>query len=298
MKKLSLVFFIIAIVIISGCVDKKTLTQSGIIHVIDEDTYDWGDINIEGGNAEHVFELENTGTDGLVLKDIQTSCMCTRATVLSEQDEVLSPDFGMHGDDSNWTHTFESSQHFKVKVVFDPLAHGKDATGPIERTITIESSDSNHRFTTLSLSANVLSNEEFTKKQAAKDNENYSIQIGDFAFQKTEFDFGQLKQSQGLVSHEFSFRYTGETPLKVTGVPTSCQCTSAEISKQDLISNDTGIITVTFDPNLHKEPTGTFFKTISIITEPQTSVKPELKIWAEIEVDLGPERYKQQEHQD
>ncbi len=89
--------------------------------------------------------------------------------------------------------------------------------------------------------------------------------------------------------------YNGKEPLVIKGVPTSCACTSAKIDKTSLNPGDTATITVTFDPNLHEEPTGKFFKTVSLLTEPSVKDTPELKIWAEIDLDLGPKAYKLKE---
>lgn len=113
-----------------------------------------------------------------------------------------------------------------------------------------------------------------------------------FTVSEKSFDFGKIKQSGGEVKHSFVIRYNGKNPLKITGVPTSCACTSAKIDKTVLNPGDTATITVTFDPNLHAEPEGKFFKTISLLTEPSVQDAPELKIWAEIDLDLGPGAYK------
>lgn len=43
---------------------------------------------------------------------------------------------------------------------------------------------------------------------------------------------------------------------------------------------------------MHEEPEGKFFKTVSVITEPPLEEMPEVKIWVEIDLDLGPEAYK------
>lgn len=114
---------------------------------------------------------------------------------------------------------------------------------------------------------------------------------GEFAFGEDEFDFGIIKQSGGKVSHEFIFTYTGDDPIKITGVPTSCACTSATVDKTELNPGDSAVLTVKFNPNLHEEPEGKFFKTATILTEPKVEDRPEVKIWVEIELDLGPEAY-------
>jgi len=117
------------------------------------------------------------------------------------------------------------------------------------------------------------------------------------SFEETTFDFGIIKQSGGVVSHEFWFEYLGSQTLTVTGLPTSCGCTSAQISPSVLTPGATGVVTVKFNPNLHAEPEGRFYKTISFLTNPETTDLPELKIFAEIDLDLGSESYEQEIHQ-
>jgi len=118
-----------------------------------------------------------------------------------------------------------------------------------------------------------------------------------FQFEETEFDFGMIKQSGGKVSHAFKFKYYGD-PIKVTGVPASCECTSAEISKSEFKNGDEGTLKVVFNPNLHGEPDGRFFKTVSILTEPKLEEMPEVKIWTEIDLDLGEEAFELQKPHD
>lgn len=122
-------------------------------------------------------------------------------------------------------------------------------------------------------------------------------EVGDFIFSEIEHDFGVVKQSGGLVSYEFPFTYVGPS-IDVTGVPTSCACTTAEISAKHFEKGDEGVLTAIFDPNLHEEPEGKFFKTVTILTDPSLEEQPEIKIWIEMDLDLGPEFYKLSEHKD
>ena len=117
-------------------------------------------------------------------------------------------------------------------------------------------------------------------------------------FDETEHDFGLIKQSEGNVKHEFTFTYNGAEPIRITGVPTSCACASASVDKTELINGDTGILTVKFNPNLHEEPEGRFFKTIALLTDPPLETAPEVKIWTEIDLDLGPEAFELKEDHD
>jgi len=120
---------------------------------------------------------------------------------------------------------------------------------------------------------------------------------GPFVFDAMEFDFGIVKQSAGIVTHEFSFLYEGADTLEVTGLPTSCGCTSATIEPSVLEPGDRGVITVAFDPNLHAEPEGRFYKTITVYSAPAIDPMPELKIWAQIDLDLGEDAYKEGGHE-
>jgi rhodanese-related sulfurtransferase len=123
--------------------------------------------------------------------------------------------------------------------------------------------------------------------------------VSPFVFTEKSFDFGKIKQSGGKVSHDFVFTYNGENEIEITGVPTSCACTSAVISKTKFKKGETGILTVSFNPNLHEEPTGQFYKSISLLTSPKLETMPEVKIWVEIDLDLGAEAFElKSDHKD
>ncbi|MDP2631360.1 MAG: DUF1573 domain-containing protein [Candidatus Uhrbacteria bacterium] len=115
---------------------------------------------------------------------------------------------------------------------------------------------------------------------------------GEIVFDESEYDFGVIKQSGGIVSHDFTFTYNGVGSLNVLSLPTSCSCTSAEIDLNVLEPGDTGVLTVSFDPNLHEEPEGKFYRSVYLITDPELKDPAEIKIWQEIDLDLGSERYK------
>jgi len=120
--------------------------------------------------------------------------------------------------------------------------------------------------------------------------ENVSVDSA-FIFQEQSFDFGLIKQSSGKVTHDFAFIYNGQDPIKIIGAPTSCGCTSATVRPTNLNPGDSGILTVNFNPNLHAEPQGKFFKTISLVTDPELKNSPEIKIWVTIDLDLGAQAY-------
>lgn len=153
--------------------------NSGKIEVAQGLQYNWGDINMYGGNVEHTFEMKNAGKDDLVLKGAITSCGCT--TVKFEfTDGSFSSKFGMRKNPIDWAVAVKSGEEFKVHVSFDPLFHGpKAATGSFKRTVWLTTSsksygkiavvdrrNNNGTVTELLLSGNVLSEEEYQKKGA------------------------------------------------------------------------------------------------------------------------------------
>lgn len=277
-----------------------SVNNSGRLTTMEKTSFDWGDINIEGGKVEHVFTLKNSGEEDLIIKSANTTCMCTTATV-EAPDGSASPTFGMH-ESIPWGYPIKPGEDFNVKVVFDPMAHGPTGVGAIQRSVFILSSSkpnaefaqqlpeaSGSAVTELKLTGNVLSKADYEKKNNAVA----------FKFNETEFDFGVVKQSGGIVTREFEFEYLGQEPITVTATPTSCACTTAKISQQEFKKGDKGILTVEFDPNLHEEPEGKFFKTVNLTTEPALDVQPEIKIWAELDLDLGPDAFKLKgEHND
>lgn len=160
---LALAFILLAIGV--GCSSSINLGQQpnqGQIEVMGDTFYDWGDINISGGDLEYVFQVRNSGDDNLILNGALTSCMCT--TAIYEFSSGQSPSFGMHNNSSDWTHELKSGEEFQVKIVFDPMAHGPTATGPITREITLLSSSKTNSNLELKLVGNVLTEMDYFEK--------------------------------------------------------------------------------------------------------------------------------------
>lgn len=121
--------------------------------VVESDTFDWGNIPINGGNVTKKFTIKNTGTENLQLTNIKTSCHCTTASVNISGNE--SPSFGMSGT-SQWVGEMKPGQEATLNVVFDPLFHGPQGTGPINRYISVETNDKSNSKLTFSLTGVVI----------------------------------------------------------------------------------------------------------------------------------------------
>ncbi|MBT4849481.1 DUF1573 domain-containing protein, partial [Candidatus Parcubacteria bacterium] len=245
--------------------------------VIEKIFHDFGTISMDQGKVATNFKVTNKGAKPVTIKEMYTSCMCTKVSLIVSGKESKEVGMKTKGVSSKMFEEIKPGEEVEVKVVFDPNAHGPSGTGINRRSVFLETDSKNMPSIKLEFQANVVKS---------------SRELSLFNFDKTEFDFGTIKQSGGKVSYDFALTYNGEQDIEIVGVPTSCGCTSAEIDKMSLSKGDKATIRVSFDPNLHAEPEGKFFKTINLLTEPKIGKEPELKIWAEIDLDLGPSAYK------
>ena len=65
-------------------------------------------------------------------------------------------------------------------------------------------------------------------------------------FNEMKYDFGTITQGE-VIKHIFKFKNTGDKPLVIKDVHTSCGCTVADYSKEPVAPGDEGFISVTFD---------------------------------------------------
>lgn len=85
--------------------------------------------------------------------------------------------------------------------------------------------------------------------------------------ENTSYDFGEIKEADGKVSHTFEITNTGDQPLVITRVIASCGCTTPEWTKEPIAAGAKGNVTITFDPANRPGP---FAKTISIYSNGKT----------------------------
>lgn len=100
--------------------------------------FDFGAISMAAGTVRHTYAVANTGPDPVAITGVQTSCMCTAATVVNEGRRT-GP-FGMpgHGRMPTIRETVAPGAMVQVEVTFDPAAHGPAGIGRTERVVTIE----------------------------------------------------------------------------------------------------------------------------------------------------------------
>ncbi len=78
------------------------------------------------------------------------------------------------------------------------------------------------------------------------------------------FDFGNIDEQDGPVTHEFTFVNQSGRPVKIVSVQASCGCTTPDWSKEPVGNGRTGFIRAQFDP---KGRPGYFNKTLTVITD-------------------------------
>lgn len=117
-----------------------------------ESTYDWGEISIDGGKVEKVFDIKSEGAGTLRLHNVSTSCMCTTAQLLLGNKK--SPEFGMHTK-SSYKLEVPPGETAQLKVVFDPAFHGPSGIGPVTRQIEVQTNGANQQKLSFVLTAMV-----------------------------------------------------------------------------------------------------------------------------------------------
>ena len=93
---------------------------------------------------------------------------------------------------------------------------------------------------------------------------------GRIALGTVESDFGTIPNT-APVSRTFEVRNEGDGPLEITGLSTSCSCTTAIAGRERLNPGEATELEVTFDPRTHNGATGEFLRKVFVrSTDPQT----------------------------
>lgn len=78
---------------------------------------------------------------------------------------------------------------------------------------------------------------------------------------KTEHDFGVIKEVNGKVTHTFVIKNTGTAPLVITRVVTACGCTTPSYETEPIAPGKESKIVITFNPAGRP---GQFVKSIAV----------------------------------
>lgn len=108
-------------------------------------------------------------------------------------------------------------------------------------------------------------------------------------FEEHEYDFGTFRESDGIVSHTFSFINNGDLPLIINNVSSSCGCAVPSWPQEPVIPGSTGLIRVDYNP---KDRPGSFTRSVAVSSNAETPVVNLVVRGVVIPVDLIREVYR------
>ena len=88
-------------------------------------------------------------------------------------------------------------------------------------------------------------------------------QKSEIVFETPEYNFGNIQENKGKVSHKFSFTNNGKESIRILTVKPSCGCTTPNWSKDEIKPGKKGFIIAEYNP---KGRPGVFRKSLSVIT--------------------------------
>lgn len=131
--KISYILIILVVVLVGGSFlffPNEQKVESSSVLSIDTILYDFGEIDIYGGNVTTKFLLTNEGTEDIIIIDGTTSCGCTTA-------EIEGISFGMH-EKMDEDFVIPAGQSISMTVIYDPLAHGPSGVGLVQRSVFLK----------------------------------------------------------------------------------------------------------------------------------------------------------------
>jgi len=101
MKSLITLIFGFFVVFCAFAQEEQPVIVDGPAFTFEETSFDFGDI-YQGDKVEHVFKFDNTGTQPLIITNVQTTCGCTatawpRDPVLPGETDSLKVSFDSAG---------------------------------------------------------------------------------------------------------------------------------------------------------------------------------------------------------
>ena len=209
--------------------------------VLQQTSYDFGDIK-QGEKVSHDFVLSNSGGDLLTISNVTASCGCTAAA--PEKNE-LAP-----GESTNLTVSFNSSGR----------------RGKQNKTVRIFSNDPQNPEMVLSITGVVVLPGEGTGNAPL------------IYFPETQHDFGKVNEGE-KVNYTFRFVNKGETALQIKDIKTSCGCTAALVSTDNLKPGQEGTIKVEVNT---KNRSGKMSKTVTVQSNDPRDPAKILTIYADV----------------
>lgn len=88
-------------------------------------------------------------------------------------------------------------------------------------------------------------------------------------FEGREYNFGEVRESDSMVSHRFVMRNGGNEPFSIVSAAPRCRCTKANFTPKVIEPGDTTSVLVTFYP---RNRSGTFIQRVAVITTSRSRI--------------------------
>lgn len=102
----------------------------------------------------------------------------------------------------------------------------------------------------------------------------------DIEFQNKVIDLGTLSRQDDKQIVRLPFSNSGDLPLVLVEVRTSCSCTTVEYSRKKIMPGQRSALTITMDPS--KAPEGSFYRVLQVHSTARSGVQ-HITLKAEIE---------------
>lgn len=89
-------------------------------------------------------------------------------------------------------------------------------------------------------------------------------------FEKTDHNFGDIREESGPAEYMFKFVNTGDESIKITSVKASCGCTTPGWTKEEVMPGDSGYVKAKYNP---RNRPGRFRKSLRLTTTDPSSNK-------------------------
>lgn len=99
-------------------------------------------------------------------------------------------------------------------------------------------------------------------------------------FSTNVVDLGTLSRDDDKQIVRLSFTNTGDVPLVVTEVRTTCSCTTVQHDRRKVLPTERGVLNITMDPS--KAPVGDFYRVLNVYSTATNGVQ-HITLKAEIE---------------
>lgn len=158
MKNKTLLIFILVFLVLSSLfiwgyaqkgntvatIQGATNKESKSMLTASETFYDFGTISMKNGDVSKDFSFTNPSQQTVIIRGLETSCMCTLAFLVKADGSTDGP-FGMAGMGGRTAtnETIKAGEGRTLRIVYNPNAHGPAGVGQIDRFITITDSAGN-----------------------------------------------------------------------------------------------------------------------------------------------------------